>query len=71
MAPLILTSALDGEEWSTSHPDRFTSRKEPWYPLNRRLSGPQGRFGRFGEEKIILHLLGFETRTVQPVVYSL
>jgi len=25
--------------------------KSPWYPLNRRLGGPQSRSGRGGEEK--------------------
>jgi hypothetical protein len=25
--------------------------KEPWYPLDRRLDGPQSRSGRGGEEK--------------------
>jgi hypothetical protein len=25
--------------------------KEPWYPLDRRLGGPQSRSGRGGEEK--------------------
>jgi hypothetical protein len=26
--------------------------KSPWYPLDRRLGGPQSRSGRGGEEKI-------------------
>jgi hypothetical protein len=43
----FLPSALDGSEWSASCPGRFT----PWYPLDRRLSGPQSRSGRRGEEK--------------------
>ena len=30
---LYLTSALGGSGWSTSHYDRFTSRKEPPYPF--------------------------------------
>jgi len=47
-------------------PDRFTSRKEPRYPLNRRLGGPQSRYGRFGEKTNFLHMLGFEPRFVQP-----
>jgi hypothetical protein len=42
-----LTSALDGGEWSAaSHPG-----KSPWYPLDRRLGGPQSRSGRGGEDK--------------------
>jgi hypothetical protein len=48
-----LTSALDGGEWSPLHPGRFTPQgKSPWYPLDRRLGGPQSRSGRRGEEKI-------------------
>jgi hypothetical protein len=26
-------------------------KKSPWYPLDRRLGGPQSRSGRGGEEK--------------------
>jgi len=26
----------------------YPQRKSPWYPLERRLSGPQSRFGRVG-----------------------
>jgi hypothetical protein len=40
---LFLASALDGGEWSASSPG-------PWYPLGRRLGGPQSRSGRGGEE---------------------
>ena len=43
---LSLTLALDWGGWSTPRPGRFTRRKETWYPLYRRLSGPQGRSGR-------------------------
>jgi hypothetical protein len=44
----------------------FTSRplypqgKNPWYPLNRRLGGPQSRSGRGGEEKNSQPLPGLE-----------
>jgi hypothetical protein len=34
--------------------------KEPWYPLGRRLYGPQSRFGRGGEEKNSQPLPGLE-----------
>jgi hypothetical protein len=43
--------ALVGGELSASRTDRFTSGKEPRYPLDRRLGGPQSRSGRRGEEK--------------------
>jgi hypothetical protein len=48
--------------WSTSRPDRFTSRrKSPPCPLDRRLGGPQSRSGRLEEEKF-LPLPGRELR---------
>jgi hypothetical protein len=37
ITPLILNLSLDGSEWLTSHLGHFTPRKEPQYPLNRRL----------------------------------
>jgi hypothetical protein len=46
-----LTSALDGGEWSASHPGHFPQGKTPWYPLDRRLGGPQSYSGHNGEEK--------------------
>jgi len=39
-----------GDEWLTSRPGRFNPGKGPWYPLYRRLGGPQSRCGRCGEE---------------------
>jgi hypothetical protein len=46
-----LTSALDGIEWSASCPCRFTPQgKSPWYPLDRRLGGPQSPSGRGGDD---------------------
>jgi hypothetical protein len=38
------TSALDGGEWSASRPwPLYPQGKSPWYPLDRRLGGPQSR----------------------------
>jgi hypothetical protein len=51
---------------STSRSNRFTSRKEPRYPLDKRLGGPQSRCGRFAEQTNLLPLLGLEPRFVQP-----
>jgi hypothetical protein len=36
-------------------------------PINRRMSGPQSRFGLSGEEKDLLPLPGFEPWIIQPV----
>jgi hypothetical protein len=40
--------------------------QETWYPFSR-SGGQQRRSGRFGEEKNLFILLGFEPRSVQPV----
>jgi hypothetical protein len=43
------TSVLDGGEWSASRPGRaLPRRKDPRYPLYRRLGGPQSRSGQRG-----------------------
>ena len=41
-----------------------------WYPLNRRLGGPQTWRRRFGEEKNLLSLLGLKLRIIQTVTKS-
>jgi len=38
------------------------------YLLNKRLGGPESGSERFGDEKNLLLLPGFEPRTVQPIV---
>jgi hypothetical protein len=63
-----LTSILYGGEWSASRPGRFTPRKEPQYPLDRRLGGLYSRSGRGGEEKNSQTLPGLEPPIIQPVV---
>jgi hypothetical protein len=77
IAPRIFTSALVGGELSASRPGRFSpQRKSPWYPSDRRLSGPQSRSGRDGEEKNSQPLPGLEPRssipwpTATPLSYS-
>ena len=62
----FLTLALDRDQWLNSSPGHFTRGNERRYLFNRRLSGPQRRSGRFGEDKNLLPLQGFEPRTVQP-----
>jgi hypothetical protein len=58
IAPRLLTSALDGGEWSTSRPERFTIWEiVPGIQLERRLGGPQSRSGRYrGGKKVKLSL---------------
>ena len=43
---LSITLALDGGGWSTPRSGRFTPGIVTRYALYRRLSGPQGRYGR-------------------------
>jgi hypothetical protein len=62
MAPLILTSALDGDEVSGQlhDPVALPTEKEPPVPIDRRLGGPQSRSGCCGVEKNLLLLSGIE-----------
>jgi hypothetical protein len=45
----------------------YPHRKSPWYPLDRRLSGPQHQSGCSGEEKISQLLLGLKLLIIQPI----
>ena len=63
-APHILNLRASGNEWSNSHPGRFTPGKEHRHSLNRTLAG------RFREKKNHLPLPGFEPQLVQPIAYS-
>jgi len=65
----FLTWVLDWGEWLTSRPGRFCRGGELLYPLNRRLGGYLSQWGHFSEDNNILPLQGFESWTVQPVVY--
>jgi hypothetical protein len=67
IAPLFLTSALDGGEWSATCPCCFTPGGSPQYPLDRRLSGPQNQSGHCGEE--ISCTAGNWTQTIQPTAH--
>jgi hypothetical protein len=58
------TSALEGSEGSASRPGRFLPPGKTQYPLYRRLSGPQSRYGQVRK---ISPLPEFDPRTVQPV----
>jgi hypothetical protein len=45
----------------------YPQGKNPWYPLDRRLGGPQSRFGQGGGEKNSQLLPGLEPPIIQPV----
>jgi hypothetical protein len=62
-----VTSVLDGGDRSTSRPFALPQRKIPWYPLYRRLGGPQNRSGYYGADKN-LSPAGNRTPAIQPVV---
>jgi hypothetical protein len=63
-APLFLTLALGGIEWSASRPDRFTPKKTK---LKIRLCGPQHQPAHFAEEKNLLPMLGLEPQPSSPL----
>jgi hypothetical protein len=44
-----------------------TQGKSPWYPLNRRLGGPQSQSERSGKDRNSQLLRGLETPIIQPV----
>jgi hypothetical protein len=48
----------------------YLKGKSPWYPLDRRLGGPQSRSGRCGEEKYSQPLSGLEPPIIQLVTQS-
>jgi hypothetical protein len=56
--------ALEGGEWSAACPGHTLPPGKTWYPLYRRLGGPQSRSGRAEN----LAPPGFNPRTVQPIV---
>ena len=41
-----MTTELEGDEGSASHPGRSLPLGKTQYPLYRKLGGPQGRFGQ-------------------------
>jgi len=47
-------------------PVTLSQGKDPRFPLDRRLDGPQSQFGRGGEEKNSLPLLGIEPQPSSP-----
>jgi hypothetical protein len=67
---VFLTTALVGGEWSASRPGRFTTKKSPWYPLDRRLGGIKRRYRRHGETKIFLHSSGLKLQPLGHPAHS-
>jgi hypothetical protein len=52
-------------------PGRFTPGKDPWYPVDRRLGGPQSRSRRGGEKKYILPPAGRPARSPVTILTEL
>jgi hypothetical protein len=48
----------------------YPKGKIPWYPLDKRLGGPQSWSGNSGEEKNSQPLPGFKPSIIQTVVQS-
>jgi hypothetical protein len=51
----------------TSPRPLYSQEKKPWYPLNRRLGGPQNRSERSGEEKNSQPLPWLEPPIIQAI----
>jgi hypothetical protein len=61
----ILDPAVDGSDQHHALA-ALPPRKEPQYPLDRRLDGPQSRSGHCEVEAIFLPLSGIELRPSNP-----
>jgi hypothetical protein len=48
-------------------PAALPQAKSSWYPLDRRLRGPQSRSGRGGDEENSRPLLGIERPIIKPI----
>jgi hypothetical protein len=63
----LLTSALDGGEWSVSRPGLFTTEERTiGCQLDRKLGGLQRGLDAVAKRKISLPLPGIETRLYSP-----
>jgi hypothetical protein len=63
----FLISAQQRHELSDSGPERITTvEKVPHYTLNRRLDGPESRYGQFRKQINFLPLPGLASRFPQP-----
>ena len=65
ISPFILHPALDGGEWSTSHPGRFTPMEGYRCPISKRKDGCGAGLDFWRREKLFL-LPGFEPRSLHP-----
>jgi hypothetical protein len=60
----VLTSGLDKDKRKLNASIAFALETKAMFSLNRGLNGPQGLYGRFGEEKNLLPLLKFENNPI-------
>jgi len=67
---LLITSALDGGEWSVSHPSCFLTGKNPSANWKGGWVGPRACLDNI-EKRKILTLSEVEPRIIQPVALSL
>jgi hypothetical protein len=68
IAPRILDLGTRGRRViSFTHQPLYPQGESTWYPLDRRLGGPQSRSGHGGEEKNSQPLPGLEPPIIQPV----
>jgi len=55
IVPLVLNLGTEGMQRSPSRPCPFVSRKDPWYPVNRRVGGPQSPVWRLWSREIFFY----------------
>jgi hypothetical protein len=71
MAPLFLTSALDGDMASFLSQLFYPQENSPWYPLQKRLGGSQSQSGCYREKKYLLPLLRMEPQLLDHPALSM
>lgn len=64
----LLTLAMDEGKWLASRPFRFIRGKIPRYTMNKwKTSGPQSRYGPFGQDRNILSLSQIKPQIAQLI----
>lgn len=68
---MLITSALNTDEWLVPWTGHFTLYKNLQYPFNRRLCGSPSCSGHSGEEKSLLLLPGIKPKFLGNAAHSL
>jgi hypothetical protein len=66
IVPPIVTSTLDGDEWSDSRTGRLNPVKQPPVPIGDVSGVPHSRSGRYEEDENVLSLPEIKPRPSSP-----